>query len=296
MGNDESQETGSPPQAGPASAEDPAKERVPSDKPRPKKEIDIEKLTPDELLSLEQDRVKELQKDFGDAHPDDLLRFLRARQLVVKDATAMYLNYQKWRDDFRPLECEDTIFRQQLAGNRVYLIRHDDVPIIYFVLRNHDQDVFPLKDTVRFGVYLAELLLQLVKGPELSSWIMLVNCREVGMKNIEMKLISTGIDYYQNYFPERMKACYVFGLPTPLLGIWSIIQKLMDERTRNKIQLLKRADVAQMFPVVPKELTPVELRGELAELNHDAVIKAHEDWQKKQEKEKSATANSSTDL
>lgn len=60
-----------------------------------------------------------------------------------------------------------------------------------------------------------------------------------------------------------------------MIGLYHVLQKLMDERTRNKIKFLKRSEVAQIFPDVPEELVPEELRGGLKELDHDLVWKMH---------------------
>jgi len=119
-------------------------------------------------------------------------------------------------------------------------------------------------------VYVAEVVINALPQPNSADFIMLVNCRGIGMKNVDMKLMSVGIDYYQgplsvvnsrislflshfsfaisiDFFPERLHACYVFGLPHAMIGFWGVLQKLMDERTRQKIQLLKRSDVLSPF-------------------------------------------------
>jgi hypothetical protein len=40
------------------------------------------------------------------------------------------------------------------------------------------------------------------------------------------------------------------------------------------------SQVDQIFPNLPKEFVPEELRGDLKELNHDLILALHEDYKK----------------
>jgi len=108
----------------------------------------------------------------------------------------------------------------------------------------------------------------------------------IGMSNADMKLISSGLEFYQNYFPERMRACFVVGLPTLMVGLWNLMKRLIDERTQKKIQLLYDSDTAQIFPVIPEDLVPAEVGGKHKELTHDVVLRLHEAMLKRRAEEK----------
>jgi len=87
-----------------------------------------------------------MKKAYPDNDPVDLLRFLRARNLDIKDSREMYDNYLKWRSPSSkqpPGTITHADAEEQLSYNRFFLVtmmgdvQKDKVPLVYIVCRNH---------------------------------------------------------------------------------------------------------------------------------------------------------------
>jgi hypothetical protein len=231
----------------------------------------------------EQEGLEQLKQQFPDSSPSDLLRFLRARGLNVKLAAEMYINYQNWYSKYRPYECDEKIFKEQLDRGKIYIITmNGEHPILYFLPREHDPDRDNYKQVVRFCCYIYELALKHLPNSGTVEFISFVNCNGIGFKNVDRKLIKNGITIYQDYFPERLHTCYVYGLPNSFSSLWSMIEKLLDERTRGKVVLLKKSQHKEVFNKYPKELLPVELGGTnetIEEYSKNILMVLHQKYQ-----------------
>jgi len=193
----------------------------------------------------------------------------------------MYKNFLKWQTDFKPSECDDALFREQLGRGKFFVLSLEDGcnPILYFLPREHDPDLDHYKKVVRFGCYVYELAVRNLSNASTVEFISFVNCNGVGLRNVDRKLIKAGITIYQDYFPERLHSCYVYGLPPALTTIWSFVEKLLDDRTRGKIILLKKTQHKEVFSKFPKELLPPELGGTnetIDKYSRDLVMAMHE--------------------
>jgi len=62
----------------------------------------------------------------------------------------MYRNYLKWCEEFKPAECDDDMFYEQLAKGKFYFLSMDERhPILYFVGREHEADRDNYKDVLK---------------------------------------------------------------------------------------------------------------------------------------------------
>jgi len=244
-----------------------------------------QKLDPEEEKRIQEEKEKEALAILTPLYPnttqDDLLRFLRARNCNIQQSTEMYNNYLKWCAEFKPDECDDKLFREQIEKGKFYcLTMEGEYPILYFVGREHESDRDDYKEVVKFGCYVYELIIHSL-GPRAGSaqFIALVNCNDTGWKNVDRKLIQAGIGLIQDCYPERLCRCYIYGMPPALVSIWNFVEKLLDERTRGKLILLKKSHHEDIFAQYPKELIPSELGGtndKVVENSKKMLIQLHE--------------------
>eukprot|EP01128_Nolandella_sp_AFSM9_P012078 TRINITY_DN893_c2_g1_i5.p1 TRINITY_DN893_c2_g1~~TRINITY_DN893_c2_g1_i5.p1 ORF type:complete len:475 (-),score=139.03 TRINITY_DN893_c2_g1_i5:68-1492(-) len=235
------------------------------------------KMTAEDIDVIEKERVTRLSPHFPEADPRDLLRFLRAREMNLKNAGLMYTKARDFLAEYKPWVCEEDVIMSQLGRGIIYLLNVGKDPIIYWVLKNF----VPKKDTeelVRAAMHYIHLIISSTNSPPEAKFTMILNCHKVSMKNFDLKITGIGIEYYQNYFPERLKVAYVIGLPTPLIGMYKVIEKLMDERTRRKIKFLKMSEASVLQDEYPLELIPSDLGGLVEELNQDLFVALRKQW------------------
>ena len=58
------------------------------------------------------------------------------------------------------------------------------------------------------------------------------------MANFSLQQIKIAISILQNHYPERLGMIFVINAPFVFTAAWRLIQPLLDERTRNKIEIL----------------------------------------------------------
>ena len=58
------------------------------------------------------------------------------------------------------------------------------------------------------------------------------------MANFSLAQIKIAISILQNHYPERLGMIFVINAPFVFTAAWRLIQPLLDERTRNKIEIL----------------------------------------------------------
>jgi len=208
-----------------------------------------------------------MKKAYPDNDPVDLLRFLRARNLDIKDSREMYDNYLKWRSPSSkqpPCTITHADAEEQLSYNRFFLVtmmgdvQKDKVPLVYIVCRNHFPK-YSTKKTIHFGVFLADILVKITSAAVQVDCI--IDMNDIAMKNVDIKFIKKGIAVYQDYFPERLRRAYVVGLPPAFHWVWEIVEKLLDERTKQRLLVLKENELGRLVKDFSPDLVPEELGG-----------------------------------
>jgi hypothetical protein len=66
----------------------------------------------------------------------------------------------------------------------------------------------------------------------------LLDLEGFGYANFSFQLVKTAIGVLQDFHPERLGSIYVLNAPFVFTAIWRMIQPLLDERTRSKIDIL----------------------------------------------------------
>jgi hypothetical protein len=65
----------------------------------------------------------------------------------------------------------------------------------------------------------------------------------------------------QNYYPEMLGKMFMINTSSLFSFVWSIIKGLIDEKTRNKITVLKYDYIKHILEYVDKENLPSSLGG-----------------------------------
>jgi len=258
-----------------------ANSKITSESPHTNNTTEVTEGTMTEVLK------QQFYSTFRESNPDDLNRFLSARDYNLKLATEMYSNYLCWYEKYRPWECDDKMFRDQLSRGKLYILSIEKSPIIYFMPREHDPDIDHYKQVVRFGCYIYELVIRNIPNSATVEFISFVNCNGVSLKNVDRKLIQSVLTIYQDYFPERLHSCYVYGIPPALTSVWNFIEKLLDERTHRKIVLLKKSQYNDVFSKYPKDILPLELGGTnegIEQKSREILLAFHENMLAEKEK------------
>ncbi|XP_062026030.1 uncharacterized protein LOC133742387 isoform X2 [Rosa rugosa] len=170
---------------------------------------------------------------------DDLMlrRFLRARDLDVEQASAMFLKYLKWRQAFAPNgSISASEVPNQIAQNKLFLQGSDKrgCPIAVLLGARHFQVKGGLKEFKRYVVYAFDkICARMPPGQE--KFIFIGDLEGWGYSNSDIRAYLGAVSILQDYYPERLGKMFVVHVPFVFMTVWKIICPFIDNKTKEKI-------------------------------------------------------------
>ncbi|KAK9117722.1 hypothetical protein Sjap_016669 [Stephania japonica] len=168
-----------------------------------------------------------------------LRRFLRARDLDIEKASAMFLNYMKWRREFVPKGfISESEVSRELAQDKVFMQGVDKKgrPIVLVLGRKH----YPhpgkggIEEFKRFLVYVLDKISERIPiGQEKFTGIGDVG--GWGYSNCDIRGYLAALSTLQDYYPERLGKFYLVHVPYIFMAAWKMIYPFIDKNTREKI-------------------------------------------------------------
>ncbi|KAF1988354.1 Sec14 cytosolic factor [Aulographum hederae CBS 113979] len=212
-----------------------------------------------------------------------LLRFLRARKFNVDLSKKMFVECEKWRNNF--------------GGGVDELVQTFDYPekpqiFEYYPQYYHktDKDGRPvyieslgkININKMYEITSGDRMLQnlvceyeKVGDPRLpaasrkAGCLLETCCTIMDLKGVGITSAPSVYGYLQqasgisqNYYPERLGKMYVINAPWGFSGVFSVVKKFLDPVTVNKIHVLGSNYKSELLAQVPKENLPKEFGGE----------------------------------
>ncbi|KAJ4960500.1 hypothetical protein NE237_020410 [Protea cynaroides] len=170
---------------------------------------------------------------------DDLQirRFLRARDLDIEKASALFLKYLKWRRSFVPNgSISESEIQNHLAQNKLFMQGSDKKgrPIVVVLSARH----FPTKGGVdefkRYVVYsLDRICARMPQGQE--KFVGIADLEGWGYSNSDIRGYLGALSILQDYYPERLGKLLLVHVPYLFMKAWKIVYPFIDKNTREKI-------------------------------------------------------------
>ena len=85
---------------------------------------------------------------------------------------------------------------------------------------------------------------------------LLVDLRGLGLRNMSIDAVKHPCLTLLRHYPERLGTCYLIGAPFVFRAFWTLLEKLLDDRTRGKVVLLpgdSAAVAAALDGIIPPE-------------------------------------------
>lgn len=171
---------------------------------------------------------------------DDLMirRFLRARDLNIEKASAMFLRYLKWRRTFVPKgSISVSEIPNELAQNKIFMQGCDKSgrPIILLFGGRH----FPnkkggLDEFKRFVVFtIDKLCSRMPAGRE--KFVIIGDLQGWGYSNSDVRGYIEAVSILQDYYPERLGKMFIVNVPNIFMTVWKIVYPFITKGTKEKI-------------------------------------------------------------
>ncbi|CAN6718311.1 unnamed protein product [Malus baccata var. baccata] len=160
-------------------------------------------------------RIRRVREFVEGKDPSSKVRLLRARDLDIEQASAMFLKYLKWRRDFvRKGSISASEIPNQIAQNTMFL-------------QGSDKNGYPTasrNSSVSFVVYGLDKIC----------------AKEVFLySNSDLRGYLGALSILQDYYPERLGKMYIVHAPLIFMMVWKIVYPFIDNKTKKKILFVK---------------------------------------------------------
>ncbi|XP_021715313.1 random slug protein 5-like [Chenopodium quinoa] len=191
-------------------------------------------------------RVFVESRDPSSKEVDDLMlrRFLRARDLNVEKAGAMFLKYLKWRKTFLPKGCvTKEEIQYDLSHNKIHLggVDKKGRPIVVAFAGRHYQNSKSggLDEFKRLVVYtLDTLCARMPAGQE--KFLAIGDLQGWGYSNSDIRGYLGALSILQDCYPERLGKLCIVHAPKIFMAVWKVIYPFIDDNTKTKIEFVEK--------------------------------------------------------
>ncbi|CAK8568059.1 unnamed protein product [Lathyrus sativus] len=178
-------------------------------------------------------------RDPSSKEVDDLTirRFLRARDLDVEKASAMFLKYLKWKHSFVPNgSFSPSEIRDDLAQEKMYVQGVDKKgrPITVAFAAKHFQNKNGLEAFKRYVVFALEKLCDRIPAGE-EKFLAIADIKGWGYVNSDLRGYLGALTILQDYYPERLGKLFIVHAPYMFMKVWKLVYPFIDDNTKKKI-------------------------------------------------------------
>lgn len=208
------------------------------------------------------------------------LRFLRARKFDLEKSLLMVRNFFQWRTEFGTDQIFSYEFPEVTEMKKFYPHGYHKTdrqgrPIYIECLGKLDlKQLFDLTNTDRMIKYYVReyertLLVRLpacstAAGRKIEQSLTILDLEGLSMKLMSKQtydFVKIASSIAQDYYPEMLGQMFIINAPTLFSMVWGTIKKFVDEKTRNKIQILSTKYQSALLELVDPENLPQFLGG-----------------------------------
>ncbi|KAI3684396.1 hypothetical protein L6452_33619 [Arctium lappa] len=200
-------------------------------------------------------------------------RFLRARDLDIDKACAMFLKYRKWRRTFIPNgSISASEIPNERAQNKLFMQGTDKsgrLITVVFGGRHYHNKIGGLEEFKRFVVFTLEKISSRMP-PGQEKFVAIADIQGWGYSNSDMRGYLASLSILQDYYPERLGKMFVVHVPYIFMAAWKMVYPFIDEKTKKKIvfvenkqlrsTLLKDIDESQLPEIYGGKLKLVPIQ------------------------------------
>ncbi|KAL0326831.1 UNVERIFIED_CONTAM: SEC14-like protein 2 [Sesamum angustifolium] len=182
-----------------------------------------------------------------------LMRFLIARSMDIEKAAKMFVQWQKWRTSFVPLNyIPESEIPDELSAEKIYLqgLSRKGFPVLLVKVKKH----FPAKDQLQFkskmfSFFVVAADFSAFRGKEIGNekLVGVLDLQHLSYKNVDARGLITGFQFLQAYYPERLAKCYLLHMPSFFVRVWRFVSCFLEKATLEKIVIVTSEEETKEF-------------------------------------------------
>ena len=206
----------------------------------------------EEFVKYTQQTNKVLEFPFGWTEANTL-RFIQGSGYNIDKAIENIHHHFKWRKETLPIHVSQKIIEILNLG---FIYGHgrdtNFRPIIIINAKIYSKyaEKYSVNEWIQSVVYLIEYTIEnlLIPG-QIENWNIILDVAEFSMIFIPSQL---RIIFYtlMNNYKCRLYVMYIVNVSQMLNILWSTVNRVLDSKTQNKIKLLKKEDLNQIFTFI----------------------------------------------
>ncbi|XP_022932698.1 phosphatidylinositol transfer protein 3 [Cucurbita moschata] len=172
---------------------------------------------------------------------DDFMirRFLRARDLDIEKASAMFLKYLSWRKSVIPNGfISASEISTNLAHNKLFMQGVDKKgrPIVVGYGNRHKQG--NIEEFIRYVIFaLEKICSRMPRGQE--KFVCIGDLQGWGYSNSDIRGYRASLSILQDCYPERLGKLYIVHVPYIFMTAWKMVYPFIDKNTKKKIKFVE---------------------------------------------------------
>ncbi|GJW26108.1 CRAL-TRIO domain-containing protein [Tanacetum coccineum] len=200
-------------------------------------------------------------------------RFLRAREMDIDKASAMFLKFVKWRRTFVPNGCiSASEIPNDLAQNKLFMQGTDKSGRLITVVlggKHYPNKIGGLEEFQRYVVFTLDRIAERMPAGQ-EKFVSIADVQGWGYSNSDIHGCLAALTILQDYHPERLEKLFIVHAPYLFMTAWKVFSTFIDEKSRKRIvfvetkqlksTLLKDIDESQLPDIYGGKLKLVPIQ------------------------------------
>ncbi|KAI3836382.1 hypothetical protein MKW92_003573 [Papaver armeniacum] len=201
-----------------------------------------------------------------------LLRFLKAKSMNPEKAAKMFVQREKWREEFVPLGfIPESEIADQLGDKKIYLqglTKIGQHPFMVCISNRHFTSAS--KDPLQFKKFIVYLFDKAIassfkEGKEIGNEkiIAAVDLKNFPYKSIDASGFTITFSLLKAYYPGRLGKMYMLNAPGFFVSFWRMFSVFLDKDIQEKIIFVSNEkDKDSFIKEIGEEILPEENGGQ----------------------------------
>jgi len=216
--------------------------------------------TPQQLQNLRESALAKIREN-GEANflSEDIQKLSKSDHYVTRfwlhvfdlpgdqgdEACNMILETFKWRKSFG-VDAINTNTINSVFFDKGNVYAHnrdkDGKKLLVFSVGTHEKGKHDMVELKKFFVYYLERLEREENGDQIT---IMFDCRNAGLKNMDMEFIQFIIGVFKDYYPDMLNYILVFEMPWVLNAAWKVIKAWLPAAAVKKIKFLNKSSISE---------------------------------------------------
>jgi len=173
---------------------------------------------------------------------DQITRFKRAREGDEIKAFDMFINWIKWRIDFKPESITvNSIYNDMKIGK---IFHHgcdkEERPCLIVKTGKHFPSETNFDNSFKLGIFWLERICSIADLTKEKRIVALIDRTNTGFKNVDYGAIKKGglISSLQDYYADRLNKIYIIHVDWVFKSVFTLVSPFLASKTKEKIVIL----------------------------------------------------------